>query len=172
MRERMGGGASGEEEGAERVRGQQGMGGERGSAAPPAPNGGGVGGEGQGAPGAGRLSPDDVRQFSRELRAQREGAEVLRRDLARDGRATSDLDRLIARLRRLESGRAFSDPEEFARLRAAVLEGFKEFEFSLRRQLAERERQGPVLGGGDDVPPGYRDLVSEYFRALSRKGKP
>ncbi|GMV08948.1 MAG: hypothetical protein AMXMBFR55_06820 [Gemmatimonadota bacterium] len=186
MRERMGGGASGEEEGAERARGQQerargqqerargqqGMGGERGSAATPAPNGGGVGGEGQGAPGAGRLSPDDVRQFSRELRAQREGAEVLRRDLARDGRSTSDLDRLIARLRRLESGRAFSAPEEFARLRAAVLEGFKEFEFSLRRQLAERERQGPVLGGGDDVPPGYRDLVSEYFRALSRKGKP
>jgi hypothetical protein len=29
-----------------------------------------------------------------------------------------------------------------------------------------------VLGGSNDVPPGYRDLVSEYFRALSRKDKP
>jgi hypothetical protein len=53
-----------------------------------------------------------------------------------------------------------------------VLEGFKEFEFGLRRQLGDRERAGPVLGGGNDVPPGYRDLVSEYFRALSRKDKP
>ncbi len=152
--------------------GQGGAGGERGGTGGPMPNGGRLGGEGQGAPGGGRLSSDDVRQFSRELRAQREGAEGLRRDLARDGRSTADLDRLIASLRRLESGRVFSDPEEFARLRVAVLEGFKEFEFTLRRQLGERERQGPVLGGGDDVPPGYRDLVSEYFRALSRKGKP
>ncbi len=136
------------------------------------PNGGRLGGQGQGAPGGGRLSPEEARQFTRELRAQREGAESLRRDLVRDGRDAADLDRLIARLRQLESGRSFNDPEALARLRVAVLEGFKEFEFSLRRELGERERQGPVLGGGNAVPPGYRDLVSEYFRALSRKGKP
>jgi len=120
----------------------------------------------------GGLSAEDARQFSRELRGQREGAEGLRRELAREGVATRDLDRLIARLRELESGRSFNDPDELARLRGAVLEGFKEFEFSLRRQLGEREREGPVLGGGNDVPPGYRDLVSEYFRSLSRKAKP
>lgn len=136
------------------------------------PNGSQMGGAGQGGPGGGRLSAEDARQFSRELRGQREGAEALRRGLAQDGIATADLDRLIARLRSLESGRSFNDPEELARLRVSVLEGFKEFEFSLRRHLGEREREGPVLGGGNDVPPGYRDLVSEYFRSLSRKGKP
>ncbi len=130
-----------------------------------------MGGSGQGAPGGG-LTAEDRRQFSRELRGQREAADGLRRDLAQDGRATADLERLIARLRELESGRAFNDPEELARLRVAVLEGFKEFEFGLRRQLGDRERDGPVLGGGNDVPPGYRDLVSEYFRSLSRKVKP
>ena len=152
--------------------GQQGQGGRQGGGGGAMPNGGRLRGQGQGAPGGGRLSPEEARQFTRELRAQREGAESLRRDLVRDGRDAADLDRLIARLRQLESGRSFNDPEELARLRVAVLEGFKEFEFSLRRELGERERQGPVLGGGNEVPPGYRDLVSEYFRALSRKGKP
>lgn len=136
------------------------------------PGGGQIGGAGQGAPGGGRLSAEDARQFSRELRAQRESAEGLRRDLARDGVDVAELERLIGRLRALESGRAFNDPEELARLRLAMLEGFKEFEFSLRRQLGDREREGPVLGGGNEVPPGYRDLVSEYFRSLSRKAKP
>jgi hypothetical protein len=72
----------------------------------------------------------------------------------------------------MESGRAFNDPEELERLRAAVLEGMKEFEFGLRRQLGAAERAGPVLGGNDDVPQAYRDLVNEYFRSLSRKAKP
>lgn len=128
------------------------------------------GGQGQGAP-SGAMSGDDARQFSRELRAQRGAAEELRRELARGGTSTGDLDRLIARLRELESGRAFDDPEELAHLRTAVLEGAKEFEFALRRQLGESERDGPVLGGSDDVPAGYREMVNEYFRALSRRPK-
>ena len=132
--------------------------------------GGQVGGSGQGGP-AGGFSAEEERQFSRELRAQREAAEGLRRELAGAGTATADLDRLIARLRALESGRSFDDPEELSRLRSSVLEGFKEFEFSLRRKLGDDERDGPVLGGSDDVPAGYRDLVSEYFRSLSRKAK-
>lgn len=137
----------------------------------PAPSGE-MSGSGQGAP-SGRFSSEEGRQFSRELRAQREAAEALRRELRKGGggRTSADLDRLIARLRDLESGRSFDDPEELNRLRGAVLDGFKEFEFALRRQLGEKERDGPVLGGSDDVPAGYRDLVSEYFRSLSRKPK-
>ena len=135
----------------------------------PSPSGE-MSGSGQGAP-SGRLSTEEGRQFSRELRAQREAAEALRRELGKGGRSSADLDRLIARLRDLESGRSFDDPEELNRLRGAVLDGFKEFEFALRRQLGEKERDGPVLGGSDDVPAGYRDLVSEYFRSLSRKPK-
>jgi hypothetical protein len=115
------------------------------------------------------MSGEDARQFSRELRSQRESAEALRRELARGGTSTEDLQRLIARLRELESGRAFNDPEELARLRGAVLDGVKEFEFSLRRQLGESERDGPVLGGSNDVPAGYREMVSEYFRSLARQ---
>jgi hypothetical protein len=128
------------------------------------------GGSGQGGPG--RFSAEDVRQFSRELRSQREVAEALRRNLAGTGVSAADLDRLIARLREMEAARTFDDPEELERLRGAVLEGIKEFEFGLRRQLGAVDRNGPVLGGSDDVPQAYRDLVNEYFRSLSRRPKP
>jgi hypothetical protein len=129
--------------------------------------GGQLGGSGQGGPG--RFSAEDARQFSRELRSQRQAADDLRRGLAQGGVSTADLDRLIARLRQLESGRSFDDPEELERLRGAVLEGFKEFEFGLRRQLGATDRDGPVLGGSNDVPQAYRDMVNEYFRSLSRR---
>ena len=93
----------------------------------------------------------------------------MRQSLTGTGISTADLDRLIARLRALEASRTFDDPEELEKLRMSVVEGFKEFEFGLRRQLGAGERDGPVLGGSDDVPQAYRDMVSEYFRSLSRK---
>lgn len=132
--------------------------------------GGQTGGSGQGGPG--RFSAEDVRQFSRELRSQREVAEGLRRNLQGTGVPTADLDRLIARLREMEASRTFDDPQELERLRGAVLDGIKEFEFGLRRQLGAVDRNGPVLGGSDDVPSAYRDLVNEYFRSLSRRPRP
>lgn len=162
---------------------QPGQGGGPGRGERPGDAGGGtpspageMSGAGQGAP-SGRFSREEGRQFSRELRAQREAAETLRRELANGGKGekgatqSGDLDRLIQRLRDLESGRSFDDPEELNRLRGSVVDGFKEFEFALRRQLGEKNRDGPVLGGSEDVPAGYRELVSEYFRSLSRKPK-
>lgn len=131
--------------------------------------GGQAGGSGQGGPGS--FSAEDIRQFTRELRSQRESAEALRRNLTGSGVSTADLDRMIARLRELESGRAFNDPEELDRLQSAVVEGLKEFEFGLRRQLGSVDREGPVLGGSEDVPQAYRELVNEYFKSLSRRPK-
>ena len=134
--------------------------------------GGAPGGSGYGAISPNRLNPGDVRQFSRELRSQREAAEGLRRELRESGRGTQDLDRLIQRLRAIESEKAFNDPEELSRLRSSVVEGFKEFEFGLRRELGDSDASRPVLGGGNDVPAGYREMVNEYFRSLTRKPRP
>jgi hypothetical protein len=117
-------------------------------------------------------SGEDVRQYSRELRNQREAAEELRRQLQREGKDVGDLGKLIDQLRQLESQRAFNDPEELARLRGAVVDGFKEFEFGLRRQVAGADADRPVLGGNQDVPQGYRDLVNEYFKSLSKQQTP
>ena len=168
----QGGGGSQSQQG---QRGQSGQGGQPGRGG----NGQGSGmnpGGGQGIAGASStggtgspLGPDELRQFSRELRGQREDAETLRRDLAATGRSTADLERLIARLRAMEGAKALQHPNDLDRLRSSVIEGFKEFEFALRREFGDADGDRPTLGGGDDVPAGYRELVNEYFRSLARR---
>ena len=85
------------------------------------------------------------------------------------GRNVEELTDLIEQLRSIEGTRAFNDPQELARLRASVVQGFKEFEFTLRRQIVGVEADRPALGGNENVPAGYRDMVNEYFKSLSRK---
>jgi len=76
---------------------------------------------------------------------------------------------LISRLRALESEKAFQNPGDLAKLRSSVIDGFKEFEFSLRREFGDADGDRPTLGGSDEVPAGYRELVNEYFRSLARR---
>lgn len=79
---------------------------------------------------------------------------------------------MIDQLRAIESARVFNDPDELARLRTAVVQGFKEFEFTLRRQVVGAEADRPALGGNENVPAGYRDMVNEYFKSLSKRPAP
>jgi hypothetical protein len=110
-----------------------------------------------------------MRQYGRELRSQREAAEDLRRELRSQGRDVTELNQLIEQLRQIESTRAFNDPDELVRLRSALVQGFKEFEFALRRQIVGEQTDRPALGGNENVPAGYRDMVNEYFKSLSKK---
>ena len=49
----------------------------------------------------------------------------------------------------------------------SVIQGLKDFEFALRRDLgAEIERL--FLSGSDDVPPEYREMVEKYYESLSK----
>ena len=115
---------------------------------------------------SGGLTPGDIRQFRNEFRQRREDAARLRDDLRRESVDVGDLDGVIRDLERLESQRLYDDPEEARRFQEAILKGLKDFEFALRRGLgAELERL--FLSGSDDVPPEYRALVEEYYRALS-----
>jgi hypothetical protein len=127
---------------------------------------------GDARPGRGRVprgfTPEEARQYAREFRDRRAEAEALRRELLREGENAGDLDALIAKLRELERGDAFDDPEALRQLQGAVVEGFKAFEFALRRRLEGPGRE-PLLGASDEVPPGYRRLVEEYYRSLARK---
>lgn len=132
-----------------------------------------LGGSGQGASGgaygAVPFAPEEMRQLAREMRERRGEADQLRRELARQGVDVRELERAIERMRQLERSDTFDDPEELARLHGAVVEGLKSFEFTLRRTVEGAERDRLVLGGSDEVPPGFRQLVEEYYRSLARK---
>lgn len=115
------------------------------------------------------MTPEQIRQFSREYRERRADAEALRRELSREGVDVSQLDRMIAQLRALESARVYNDAEELQRLQSGVVEGFKGFEFALRRAMEGELTDRPLLGGTSDVPAEYRKMVEEYYKTLARR---
>jgi hypothetical protein len=112
------------------------------------------------------LTPGDARQLSRELGLRRQNAEALRGELARQGVNVADLDRMIETLRQLERGR-INDPGALAQLQGSVIEGLKDFEFSLYQRLGLAGGKGPTLRARAAVPEEYRAAVEEYYRSLA-----
>jgi hypothetical protein len=117
------------------------------------------------------FTPGDVRQFRREFRERRAEAERLRESLEAQGIDAGELDAIIDRLGRLDSGGVWGDPRGLAELQAEVIQGLKEFEYVLRRQLGGGDARELLLTGSDDVPPGYRELVEEYYKALAEQNR-
>ncbi len=116
------------------------------------------------------FSPQDVRQFRSEFRQRLREARDLEQDLARQDIDAEELDEVIAALRALDAERVYDDPAEVARLQAQLLEGFKQLEFGLRRRVEGEGPERASLTGSDDVPDGFRKMVEEYYKALSRGG--
>ena len=58
-----------------------------------------------------------------------------------------------------------------ARLQTQVAEGFRCFEFDLRRKLGAAGADQLLLGSSDNAPASYKALVEEYYRTLARDRK-
>jgi hypothetical protein len=119
----------------------------------------------------GRLSNDDAQQFSREAQQRLNDAEALRQELARTGVPTKELDQAIENLRQMVNPQNLVDTRTAAELRAKTIEGFKDFEFGLRRRLGDSDSTRVLLERSGDVPAAYRQNVEEYYRSIG-KGKP
>jgi hypothetical protein len=113
----------------------------------------------------------DPRQFQREARERRTEAEALRRELQALGVDPRELDALINTMRALDSARVYTDLDEAARLQTQVADGFRRFEFDLRRKLGAAGADQLLLGGPDDTPAAYKKLVEDYYRALAQDRK-
>ena len=113
----------------------------------------------------------DPRQFQREARERRTEAEALRRELQALGVDAGELDALINNMRALDNARVYTDVDEAARLQTQVAEGFRRFEFDLRRKLGAAGADQMLLGGSDDTPAAYKKLVEDYYRALAKERK-
>ena len=99
-------------------------------------------------------------------------AEALRRELARQGIPMTELDRAIEGLRQLANAHVLEDTRASADLRAKTIEGFKDFEFGLRRRLGEGDSTRVLLQRSGDVPPAYKQNVEEYYRSIGKGKKP
>ena len=127
--------------------------------------------EGQG--GGGAAAGQEARQLRRELDRRVQDAEALRRELTGIGasgdRGADGLGQVVDALRGLNPERLTGDPRGMEILEAEVLDTLRQLEFELRRALTGGSGADVLTGSDDRAPEGYRDLVEEYFRALSRR---
>lgn len=130
-----------------------------------------AGGYGSRRPGDYGTWPDDWRQFQREARERRTEAQDLRRELQALGVDLTELDQLIRDLRALDRERLYTDLDEITRLQSQLVEGFRRFEFDLRRELGAAGAEQLFLSGSDAAPREYRKLIEEYYRQLAREKK-
>ncbi len=115
----------------------------------------------------GVFTAEDLRQVDRELDQRRADLERLRDDLRRERMDTGDIDRLLGQMGDLNLLGLNRDPLALERLRNDIVEGLRQFEYRLWRELRGGDAERVYLGNSDQVPPGYRDLVDEYFRKLA-----
>ncbi len=160
----QGGGEQGEGQGQGQGGGQGGEGGRR-------LDGGVVGsprgGNASSRPGA--MAPGDIRQTRREVQERIREAVDLQRLLQEEELNTEQLNDVIAALRALDRDRVYTNVGEVARLQSQIIEGLKQLEFGLRRESEGNDRDRVFLSGSDEVPTGFRRLVEEYYKALSRQ---
>ena len=107
----------------------------------------------------------------REIAERAEDAEAFRRALEASGVTSPQAAALAQRLQGLASDRNFKDPLGLADLTAQVASDIKMLEYVLRRE-ADGDRPALQLSGSEELPPGYRAMVEEYYRTLGRKPKP
>ncbi|HSM16240.1 MAG TPA: DUF4175 family protein [Gemmatimonadales bacterium] len=115
----------------------------------------------------GRFSPEDVRQWRREADQRRRELQNLRNQLRQEGIETGELDRVLSGMRDLGMSDTYEDTRSAIRLQRELLQSLKEFEYGLRRALTAPDADRLEQVGSDKVPPEYRDLVEEYYRALA-----
>jgi hypothetical protein len=77
---------------------------------------------------------------------------------------------VLENFRDLTTARPYANLAELEQLQNELREGLQRLEFRLRREVEGEATERAVLQGSDEVPEGFRALVEEYFRALSRAG--
>lgn len=149
-------------------------GGNRGGSPRDGQNGGGGSanrGDNWGGWGQRVYTPQEVRDYRDQARYWTGEAQRLRDQLRTDGVNPADLDEVLLQMRQLDDDRVYKDAKELERLQTQVAEGLKRFEFGLRRKVEDTVVDQPSLVATDEVPRGFRDLVDEYYRSLSRNTK-
>ena len=132
--------------------------------------GGPFGGPTWGTYGNRPLTPEEIRSYRQEFQQRLGDAEELRRSLENAGADTEELEEVMAAFRELTDPRPYGNLPELEQLSNQLREGLQRLEFRLRREVEGDVAERGVLQGSDEVPDGFRGLVEEYFRALSRAG--
>ena len=95
--------------------------------------------------------------------------ERIDQDVVDLGVDASDLEEILRRMREFSVRGLNQDPLALEELRAQVIEGLRQFEYRLWRDIEGDEGERLFLAGADEVPPGYRELVEAYYKNLASR---
>jgi len=114
------------------------------------------------------LSPQEQRQIDRQYRELIQEASDLRQLLSEDPEFDDLVQDLVDSMQNLDRGSFPGNPRELERLRAGLINRWKELELRLSRQL-QLDKSGAVrLSGLERIPERYRSILEEYYRSISR----
>jgi hypothetical protein len=116
------------------------------------------------------MTGQDIRQFRNQASQMANDLQNLRRQLQGAGvdpKNLQSIDDVVKGLRSLDSDRAYADTKGL-QTEAQALDTLKKVEYDMRRKL-DTSNQQLFLSGSDEVPAKYKDLVDQYYRALSKK---
>ncbi len=111
------------------------------------------------------INPQQIGKEWEERTQDAEKISALLREI--DPRRARDIAQLAREMRRIDASRVFNDPEEIQLLRSQIIDGFKEVELDLYRELGRSEPDQLRLAFEEEIPPEYRSKVEEYYRKLA-----
>jgi hypothetical protein len=119
----------------------------------------------------GQMSAGASRQFRNTAQQLSQDAQDLRKSLQQAGANQKDLqsvDDIAKSLKAMDNDKAVADPRQLQELSAAALDKLSKLELDLRKRV-DTSNDDLTLSGSEEMPTGFKDLVQEYYRTLSKK---
>jgi hypothetical protein len=117
-----------------------------------------------------RVTPEQARQFEREYDLRLKEAQEIGKDLRGHQDLAKQIQSMIERMKQMKSMKFLHDAEELERLQSSIIEGFRQLELDLSKNLQHLiSKENLHLAKDEEVPEPYRKQVEEYYKALSKK---
>ncbi|PYV38486.1 MAG: hypothetical protein DMG06_25565 [Acidobacteria bacterium] len=121
-------------------------------------------------PPPGRLTPEQMRQFEKEYQLRLKEAQEIGRNLTGQPDLATQLKNMVERMKQMSSMKFLLDERELERLRNNVIEGFRQLELDLSKNLQHLiTKENLHLAKDEEIPEAYRKQVEDYYKALSRQ---
>ncbi|MCI0624318.1 MAG: hypothetical protein L0387_22185 [Acidobacteria bacterium] len=115
------------------------------------------------------IHPQQARQFEKEFDLRLKEAQDLSKTLRDRQDLAKQVQDMLERMKQMKS-RMLHDAQELERLQGSVIEGFRQLELDLSKNLQQViSRENLHLAKDEDVPEAYRRQVEEYYKALSKR---
>jgi hypothetical protein len=121
-------------------------------------------------PAPGQLTPDQVRQFEKEYELRLKEAQEIGKNLRDQQDLAAQVKNMLERMKQMGSMKFLYDAQELERLKSTVIEGFRQLELDVSKNLQHLiSKENLHLAKDEEVPELYRKQVEDYYRALSEK---